>query len=273
MQGARSTRTSPGSSPSSSAARSASAPASSQASEFADPDGQRGRRRLALLHHVEMRIEGRDLVDFGHGEPHLLGQRAQMGRGQMAEPVLNEVQMLDQQIPAARRISQQLAHLGPGLLVQLAALGRAAPLALARFPDALALIQCHASSLSSTARTLSCRALHESPKTTSEQGKRLHIVAVRPDRCRNFPIGVSRKEQGLKAAKRIGHGRVRHHHAGHGRASRACPAALAPRHGQAYPRLDHVQLTHSLTFATIRPFPAPRGSGKLLRCDIFKFSS
>ena len=29
----------------------------------ADPDGERRRRRLALLDHVEMRVEGRDLVD------------------------------------------------------------------------------------------------------------------------------------------------------------------------------------------------------------------
>ena len=32
----------------------------------------RGRRRLAFLHHVEMRVEGRDLIDLGERELHLL---------------------------------------------------------------------------------------------------------------------------------------------------------------------------------------------------------
>ena len=56
-----------------------SAPASMQLIEFADPDRQRRRSRLAFPDDVEMVVEGGDLVDLGLGQPHVVGQRAQMG--------------------------------------------------------------------------------------------------------------------------------------------------------------------------------------------------
>ena len=66
-----------------------------------------------------------------------------MACGQMAVFVLNQVQVLDQQITAQRAIAHKGAQIVHRLIVQLAALGRDTPLALARLPDALAIIQCH----------------------------------------------------------------------------------------------------------------------------------
>ena len=58
-----------------------------------------------------MGVEGRDLVDLGHGEAHLRRERREMARGKAAVTVLDPVQMLDQQIAAARRGAQQRANL------------------------------------------------------------------------------------------------------------------------------------------------------------------
>ncbi len=73
----------------------------------ADPDGERLRWRLAFLHDVEMRVEGRDLVDLGLGHTHLLGQRRKMAGREMPVLVLDEVQELDQEVaPAVGRAQQ-----------------------------------------------------------------------------------------------------------------------------------------------------------------------
>ena len=91
-----------------------------------------GRRRcLAFLHHVEMGVEGRDLVDFGEREPHLLRQRGEMRGGEMAVPILDQVQVLDQEIAPALAIAEQRAHLVERLRVDLAAFGRASRLTAA----------------------------------------------------------------------------------------------------------------------------------------------
>ena len=68
----------------------------------ADAHGDRGRRRVAFLDHVEMVIERGHFVDFGHRQLHLGRERDQVRRGKAAEAILNPVQMLDQQIPPAR---------------------------------------------------------------------------------------------------------------------------------------------------------------------------
>ena len=70
-----------------------------------------GRRRLAFLHDVEMRVEGRDLVDLGQRQLHLGGERREMRGREMAVAVLDEMQMLDQQIAPARPVAEQRAHL------------------------------------------------------------------------------------------------------------------------------------------------------------------
>ena len=95
----------------------------------AHADGQRRRRRLAFLHDVEMGVEGRDLVDLGLGQLHLVGQRRQMGRRQVTVSVLDQVQILDQQIALPRRIAQQGANPVERGRIDLAALGNRAGLA------------------------------------------------------------------------------------------------------------------------------------------------
>ena len=77
----------------------------------ANPDRQRRRRALALHHHVEVRVEGRDLVDLGHGEAHLGRERRQVTGREAAVVVLDLVQMLDQQVLAPGLVSQQRADL------------------------------------------------------------------------------------------------------------------------------------------------------------------
>ena len=86
----------------------------------------------AFLHHVEMRVEGRDLVDLGLRELHLGGERREMRGGDVAVLVLDQMQMLDQQVAPARAVGQQRRDLVERLRIDLAALGRAARLAAAR---------------------------------------------------------------------------------------------------------------------------------------------
>ena len=97
---------------------------------IADPDGQRRDVGLALLHHVEMRIEGRGLEHLGEGELHLVGERREVGRGNLVIFVLDEVQMLDQEVAPPRPVAEQKRDLFSGLGIDLAALGgRLGPLA------------------------------------------------------------------------------------------------------------------------------------------------
>ena len=70
-----------------------------------------------------MGVEGGDLIDFGLRQPHLFGQRPEMGGAQVPVGVLNEMQMLDQQISPKRSVAQQCPDLLPGRILDLAALG------------------------------------------------------------------------------------------------------------------------------------------------------
>ena len=92
----------------------------------ADAHGDRRRRRLALLHHIEMRVEGRDLIDLGLRELHLGGERGQVRAGDVAVLVLDQMQMLDQQIALARAVAEQRCDLVGRAGIDLPALGRAA---------------------------------------------------------------------------------------------------------------------------------------------------
>jgi hypothetical protein len=56
-------------------------------------------------------VEGRDLVGLGLRHPHLLGQRREVRRGDVPEAVLDQVQVLDHQVAAARPVAQQRPHL------------------------------------------------------------------------------------------------------------------------------------------------------------------
>src|SRR5271156_4493059 len=71
-----------------------------------------------------MSIEGRDFVNFGERELHLLRQCGKMRGGQMAVMVLDKVQMLDEQIAPARPVGEQREYFFVGLRIDLAALRR-----------------------------------------------------------------------------------------------------------------------------------------------------
>ena len=106
-----------------------------------DANGQRGRRGFVFADDVEVRVEGRDLVDFSLRQAHFLGQRAQMASGEVAEVVLQQVHVLDQQIGATGPRSEQPAYVLEGSVIDLATLGRPAALAFAGFPCAVGLIK------------------------------------------------------------------------------------------------------------------------------------
>ncbi len=91
-----------------------------------------------------MGVEAGHFIDLGHAQAHFLGQGAQVRGREMAIFILNQVQEFDQQVAVARAVAQKRPHLGLGRVIDLAAFRRDPPLALARFPDALAFIQCHA---------------------------------------------------------------------------------------------------------------------------------
>ena len=74
---------------------------------IANANGQRRDVGLALLHHVEMRVEGRGLEHFGEGELHLVGKGCEVGGGNLVLGVLDEVQIFDQQIAPARPVAKQ----------------------------------------------------------------------------------------------------------------------------------------------------------------------
>ena len=64
----------------------------------------RRRRQFAFLHDIEMRVEGRNLIDLGERHLHFGGERREMSGRKIAVLILNQMQMLDQQIAPARPI-------------------------------------------------------------------------------------------------------------------------------------------------------------------------
>ena len=85
--------------------------------------GDRRRRGLAFLHHVEVVVEGRDLVHLGLRELHLLGQRREVRGREAAEAVLDAVQVLDEVLARARHASDEARDLGAGDGIHGASLG------------------------------------------------------------------------------------------------------------------------------------------------------
>src|SRR6185503_14778518 len=132
----------------------------------------RRRRRVAFLDDVEMVIERRHFVHLGHREAHLLRERDEMRGAQAAVPVLDAVQVLDQQVAAARRVAQQLAHLRERLGVDGPALGmrtNAPARAEARNVDGNGSHQCRKSQYLSTyaARSRECWRTRRSASSVS----------------------------------------------------------------------------------------------------------
>ena len=58
-----------------------------------------------------MVIEGGDLINLGHCHFHLGGKRDEVRRGEATKVILNQMQELDQEIAAPRRVAQQRDHL------------------------------------------------------------------------------------------------------------------------------------------------------------------
>ena len=89
----------------------------------ADANGQRRDIRLAFLHHVEMRVEGRGLEHLRKRQLHLVGKGCEMGGRDLMIFVLDQVQVLDQEIAPPRPVTEKKLDLVGGGGVDLAALG------------------------------------------------------------------------------------------------------------------------------------------------------
>ena len=69
-----------------------------------------------------MRVEGRDLINLGQGEPHLGRQSSEMRGREMTVTILDEMQMLDQQIAPALAVAKQRPYFFAHLRLDLTAL-------------------------------------------------------------------------------------------------------------------------------------------------------
>jgi hypothetical protein len=90
---------------------------------IADPNGQRRDIGFTLLHHIEMRVEGRGLEHLRKCQLHLLGKGCEVGCGNLLVGILDEMQMLDQEVATPRPVTEQNGNFLGGLGVDLAALG------------------------------------------------------------------------------------------------------------------------------------------------------
>ena len=94
----------------------------------ADADGDGRGRRLAFLHDVEMGVEGGRLENLGLRQAQLLGQRPDVGGREVAERLLEAMEMLDQKITTTRHRAEHGLDLLERLGIELAPLGhRPAP--------------------------------------------------------------------------------------------------------------------------------------------------
>ncbi len=102
-----------------------------QVIEIANPDSGGRRRDLALLHHVEMGVEGRAFVSGGLRQAQLLAQRLQMPRRNGVVAVLDQVQIFDEEVVAPGPVAEERPDLLERFGIELAPLGEA-PRTLAR---------------------------------------------------------------------------------------------------------------------------------------------
>ncbi len=101
-----------------------------QSIAYAHRQRRRGRQASTgtFLHHVEVVVESRHLVDFGLCQSEQLRERSQVGRAQLAVAVIDSMQVFDEQVVPKRRAEHGL-HLGERLRIDSAAF-RPLPLAL-----------------------------------------------------------------------------------------------------------------------------------------------
>src|SRR5207253_1347740 len=83
----------------------------------AHPHRHRRRWRLAFLNDFEMVVERRHLVHLGERKAHLLRERREMRRRQVAVVIVKLVQVLDQEIALPRRVAEKLLYVGERLCI------------------------------------------------------------------------------------------------------------------------------------------------------------
>jgi hypothetical protein len=71
-------------------------------------------------------IEAGHFVDFGHGHLHLCRERHEMRSGKTAEPILNFVEMLNEEVGTPRCVAEEREHFGASLRLDGSPFGRAA---------------------------------------------------------------------------------------------------------------------------------------------------
>ncbi len=107
-----------------------SAPSIAQVSESQTRMVSGGILGSPFLHDIEMRVEGRGLEHFRKRQLHLVGERGEMGGGNLVISVLDQMQMLDQEVAPPRPVAEQKFDLMRGGRIDLATLGgRFGPLA------------------------------------------------------------------------------------------------------------------------------------------------
>ena len=83
---------------------------------IAHPHGDRRGPGIIIANHLEVGVERGDLEDLDRGQVHLLGQSHDLGFADGVEPVLDEMEMLDEQVSPAGPIAEQapdfVVHVG-----------------------------------------------------------------------------------------------------------------------------------------------------------------
>ena len=93
----------------------------------ADADRARRDGRIVRLHHIEMGVEGGNLIGFRETEAQFGGKRCEMASGYLAIGVLHEMQIFDQQVALARAGTEEQGDFGFGTRVRRTALWACAP--------------------------------------------------------------------------------------------------------------------------------------------------
>ncbi len=92
------------------------------AQRVADAHRHLGRRRRAVFRHIEVVIEGRDLVHLRHRQAQLMGEGGEQPGRQGPAGVLDQMQILDQMVAAPLSRSEQRPDFGERPAIDLAAL-------------------------------------------------------------------------------------------------------------------------------------------------------